>query len=377
MKHQSYGAVIVGGGFYGSVVARESRKYFRRVLVLEKEEDLMQRASYRNQARVHQGYHYPRSLLTSLRSRINFSRFVEEYEQAVVSDFAKYYAIGKTFSKVTATQFRVFCERIGAPLRPAPREVKALFDSRHIEDVFQVEEYAFDSVKLKRVIESQLAELDIEYETGAFVESVRPTGEYCRVAFTQGGEGEEIEAQYVFNCAYSLINGILWRSGLPIIPMKHEYAEMPLIEVPAALRDKGITIMDGPYFATMPFPSKGLHSLHHVRYTPHHWWVDTPGAGYLDARRYFETEHPESQYGHMIKDAARYIPSLERSRFVESLWEIKTVLPRSEVDDSRPILFHPVEGVANFICILGGKIDNIYDIQNYLGEFLVARGVAS
>jgi len=373
MKHHSYGAVIIGGGFYGCVVARELRRYFPRVLVLEKEQDLMQRASYRNQARVHQGYHYPRSILTSLRSRINFSRFVEEYAEAVVSNFEKYYAIGKTFSKVTATQFRLFCDRIGAPVSPAPREVKALFNPFHVEDVFTVREYAFDSTKLKRLVRSQLAETEVEYETGAFALRLDPSGKSCRVAFTLGGGVEEVEARYVFNCTYSLINGILWRSGLPIIPMKHELAEMALIQAPEMLRNKGITIMDGPFFATMPFPARALHSLHHVRYTPHHSWLDTPGRGYFDAHRYFESIRPESHYDHMIKDAVRYIPLLEGARFVESLWEIKTVLPSSEVDDSRPILFRPVEGVRNIICILGGKIDNIFDIQNYLGEFFETR----
>ena len=59
MRFDSYGAVIVGGGFYGCEVARELRRYFDRVLLLENEADLMHGASYNNQARVHQGYHYP------------------------------------------------------------------------------------------------------------------------------------------------------------------------------------------------------------------------------------------------------------------------------------------------------------------------------
>ena len=289
MQHQSYGAVIIGGGFYGCIVARQLRKYFPRVLIIEKEIDMMQRASYRNQARVHQGYHYPRSILTALRSRMNFSRFVEEYGEAVYSSFEQYYAIGKTFSKVTATQFRLFCDRIGAPVGPAPYKVKALFNSSNIADIFTVHEYAFDTVKLKCLIRSQLDDAGVEYQYGTFVKGLRPAGQACRITFEQGGEEGEIEARYVFNCTYSLINGILSRSGLPLIPMKHELVEMALIEVPEVLRDKGITIMDGPFYATMPFPARGLHSLHHVRYTPHHWWIDAQDKEYFDAQRYFES----------------------------------------------------------------------------------------
>jgi glycine/D-amino acid oxidase-like deaminating enzyme len=369
MRFDSYDAVIIGGGFYGCVVARELRKYLDRVLILEKEDGLLQRASYRNQARVHQGYHYPRSLLTSLRSRVNFARFVDEYPGAVVSDFQKYYAIARTHSKTTATQFRLFCDRIGAPLRPAPDEVKALFNPFHIEDVFSVQEYAFDAVKLRHLIESQLAEADVECQLAVFVQSLRRAGRLCRVVIERCGQVEEIETRYVFNCGYSLINGILSRSGLSLIPMKHELTELALVEVPEPLRDKGVTVMDGPFFSAMPFPARGLHSLSHVRYKPHQWWLDDRDKEYFDARRYFESVQLRSHYDHMIKDAVRYLPSLARSRHVDSIWEVKTILTRSEVDDSRPILFWQDEALPNLTCILGGKIDNIFDIQARISEY--------
>ncbi|ODT96388.1 MAG: amino acid oxidase [Planctomycetes bacterium SCN 63-9] len=376
MRFQTYDAVVIGGGFYGSVVGRELRRYFDRVLILEQEKDLMQRASYVNQARVHQGYHYPRSILTSLRSRLNFTRFVDEYGGAVVSEFEKYYAIARTFSKVNARQFKQFCDRIGAPVGPAPSRVKALLNPFHIEETFTVLEYAFNSAKLKDLIKAQLVANDVEFQLRSSLETARPAGRSLRLTVEHEGATDTIEARYVFNCSYSHINGVLWRSGLPLIPMKHEFAEMALIDVKEPLKGMGITIMDGPFFATMPFPDRNLHSLHHVRYTPHHSWLDTRDGGYLDARKHFASHRPASHYEHMIKDGIRYIPSLADARYVESLWEIKTVLPRSEVDDSRPILFRPVDDVPNIICILGGKIDNVFDIQSYIGEFLGAEGAA-
>lgn len=63
----------------------------------------------------------------------------------------------------------------------------------------------------------------------------------------------------------------------------------------------------------------------------------------------------------MVKDAARYIPILGECRYERSLWEVKTLLPRSETDDSRPILFRANHGIKGFHCIMGGKIDNVYD----------------
>jgi hypothetical protein len=74
----------------------------------------------------------------------------------------------------------------------------------------------------------------------------------------------------------------------------------------------------------------------------------------------------------MVRDAARYMPILEECLHVDSIWEVKTVLPQSEVDDSRPILFKKDQGIKNLTCILGGKIDNVYDIPDEL-QFLTSK----
>jgi hypothetical protein len=129
--------------------ALELSKYMKWVLLLEKESDLMQRASFVNRARIHDGYRYPRRILTTIRSRINFSRFVEEYRDSVFTKFDKYYAIGKLSSKTTAEQFRIFCNPIGAPIASVPKYVKEYFNSALIEDVFSVRECAFDVINLK------------------------------------------------------------------------------------------------------------------------------------------------------------------------------------------------------------------------------------
>src|SRR6476619_6406082 len=109
---ESFDAVVVGGGFYGARLALALRARYPRVLLVEREAELLSRASLINQARVHNGYHYPRSILTSLRSRLNYARFLGEYAECVDRSFPHYYAIGRGTSKVTAAQFVAFCGRI-------------------------------------------------------------------------------------------------------------------------------------------------------------------------------------------------------------------------------------------------------------------------
>src|SRR5207253_7634991 len=163
------GSVVVGGGFFGSAVALALRERGQRVTLVEREPDLLQRASALNQARVHGGYHYPRSILTGLRSRVNLPRFLADFPGCVDRSFRHYYAVARRHSHVTARQFATFCQRIGAPLSPAPDEVRAWFDPALVERVYEVEEHAFDADRLRAALRSRLQEagVDVQLSTRA------------------------------------------------------------------------------------------------------------------------------------------------------------------------------------------------------------------
>ena len=67
-------------------------------------------------------------------------------------------------------------------------------------------------------------------------------------------------------------------------------------------------------------------------------------------------------------DSARYLPLIRKCRYRDSLWEVKTLLPSSETDDSRPILFKMDYGLKGYHCVMGGKIDNVYDIITMIDQ---------
>jgi glycine/D-amino acid oxidase-like deaminating enzyme len=365
---ERWDALVIGGGFYGLYLAEALAARLPRVLVCERGPGLMARASYANQARVHNGYHYPRSVLTAVRSRANFPRFVDEFRPAVRSDFAKLYAVARRDSKVTAAQFAAAMRRIGAPIERAEPGERKLFDRALIEDVFRVTEFAFDSSELKRLMAERVRRAGVAVRLDTAVERVGPLpGGSVRVRLAD----DELHAGMVVSCGYANTNAVGAASGLPVVPLKHELTEMALVEVPPAVRGVGVTVMDGPFFSCMPFPPRGLHTLSHVRYTPHgHWYDGLPGEGYLPADEVFAASGRRTAFPHMARDAARYMPVLSGCEYRGSLWEVKTVLPRSEADDSRPILFRPDHGLPNYHVVLGGKIDNVYDVADELTKHL-------
>jgi glycine/D-amino acid oxidase-like deaminating enzyme len=362
-----YDALVIGGGFYGAAIAvyLARARGFGRVLLVEREAALLRRASYHNQARVHNGYHYPRSFTTAYRSRVNLPRFVRDWPDAVRSDFTKLYAIARRNSKVTARQFERFCREIGARLDPATPAQCALFQPRLVEAVYQVQEFAFDANRLAEWATRELAKSGVEVRTGTRARAVMraPQGLLHVALEYADGTQAQVHTAHVFNCTYSGLNQLGGDFPAVRAALKHELTEMALMRLPPELQGVGITVMDGPFFSLMPFPARDLHTLSHVRYTPHMHWQDRQGESpYIRLAGY----ERGSRGDRMVRDAGRYLPVLARAHQVDSLFEVKTILAKNEADDGRPILFERHAGLPGCYSVLGGKIDNIYDVLEKL-----------
>lgn len=348
-------AIVIGGGFYGCMVALHLHSRGIPVQIIEAGERVLARASYVNQARVHNGYHYPRSFHTAYRSRFNAPRFIKEFKPAVVDNFSHLYAIVRGRSKVTARQFSAFAKNIEAPLKPARKEIQQWFNPRLIEQIFEVEEFAFDAIILAEILLERLGEDKIPIHYGE-----KATGFSGGTVLT---DKREIPASLVFNCTYSELEEVLHE---PSLKLKHEITEIALVKVPPAFSQMGLTVMDGPFFSVMPFPAEDLHSFTHVRYTPHvSWKSGEKGDPYQQLHDYDKI----TRFPFMVRDAARFIPMLGGCEYVRSHFEVKTVMQTNEVDDGRPILFkkQPDQPIYS---ILGSKIDTIYDVLERIDTVL-------
>jgi glycine/D-amino acid oxidase-like deaminating enzyme len=249
------------------------------------------------------------------------------------------------------------------------------FDASRIESVFEVEEGAFDAARLAHRMASDLhaAGVQLAFETDA--ERVETVAGGALVSLRSHGEARTVSADLVLNCTYSRLNHLLADSNAAPIPAKHELTELALVEPPPEMHGAAVTVMDGPFFSMMPYPSRGrLFTLSHVRYTPHCQWHDTAGDAIADGDAVRATAR--SRFEHMIHDAQRYLPAMRNTRYVDSLYEIKTVLPRSEQDDSRPILLRRSERHPALLTVLGAKIDSVYDVEEALAAELALTTVA-
>ncbi len=368
--------IIIGAGLYGLYAALLCARRGEAVTVLEYDEAPFKRATYINQARVHMGYHYPRSYSTAIKSAGYFRRFNEDYGFCVHAKFDQVYATSAAFSWTNAEQFKEFCA--AARIRCDAVAPSKYFQSGMCDGAFLTEEYTYDAQILKQYFIEQLASLPrVRIVYGARVERLWRTERNWHV-LTQDGE---YRAPFVLNATYASANQVLKKvEGEQFEPfgIKYELCEIILCNAAAPLRDVGLTVMDGPFFSIMPFGKTGFHSLTSVTFTPHVTSYDAlPAFDCQKNSRGFCSPaalgncndcpaRPESAWPYMSSLARKYMRPEYGFSYCESLFSMKPILKASEIDDSRPTVIRAHTKGPTLISVLSGKINTVYDLDSIL-----------
>lgn len=365
--------IIIGGGIYGLYAADVSSQKGERVCVLEYDDEPFCRATYINQARVHNGYHYPRSYSTAVKSAHYFERFCQDFDFAINGSFSKIYATAAHYSWTNAQQFRDFCRRAGIPCESVPTE--RYFREGMCDGAFLTREYTFDAQLIKEHYLRQLRNRSgVSLLFGARLQQVSRSQSLWKLREQHAGE---LTTPYILNATYASTNQVSRLFGFSGFPIKYEIAEIILVKVSDALCDVGLTVMDGPFFSVMPFGKTGLHSLTSVTFTPHMTaYGELPDfpcqrQNLRCTQEQLENcntcgHRPESAYPYMSAMARKYLREEYHMEYVRSLFAIKPILKVSEIDDSRPTVIREDSREPYFASVLSGKINTIYDLDAIL-----------
>lgn len=379
MKHK-YDKVIIGAGLYGLYAANFCGEKGEKVLVLEYDKEPFSRATYINQARVHMGYHYPRSLTTAIKSAGYFKRFVKDFGFCIHDKFEQIYATSEKFSWTNAEQFIEFCR--AAKIRCDEVAVSRYFRPSMCDGAYLTEEYTYDAKILGAYFLEKLShKKNVEIRCNSRIGSIiRNDG----VFEIQMADGTAYETSFVLNATYASVNQILQKvKGVETesFQIKYELCEIILCEPSEQLRNTGITVMDGPFFSVMPFGKTGLHSLTSVTFTPHvtsyeclptfECQKNLPADRFVCSRESLGNcsicpHKPDTAWPYMSKLADKYMKDEYGFNYKGSLFSMKPILKSSEVDDSRPTAIKVLCEKPTFISVLSGKINTVYDLDEYL-----------
>ena len=374
MSVEDFDIIIFGGGLYGLYSAHLCGKAGKRVLVLECDDAPFKRATYINQARVHQGYHYPRSLATAEKSAGYFRRFNEDYGFAINREFEQIYATSSEYSWTSASEFERFCKAAGIPCVPLVPE--RYFKNNLCDGAFLTREYTYDAHILRDYFLNQIADLkNVDLRCNIRIKNIEKLHGSFEICLN---DGNTVKTPYLLNVTYASTNQISKALGFDTFQIKYELCEIILCKTNEALHDKGFTVMDGPFFSIMPFGSTGLHSLTAVTFTPHTTsYDDVPTFLCQEKSRGFcNREHlgncndcpaqPTSAFPYMASLARKYLKDDFAFTYEKSLFSMKPILMASEIDDSRPTVIRKLSDKPTYVSVLSGKINTVYDLNEVL-----------
>lgn len=367
--------IIIGAGLYGLYSALFCAKRGQRVIVLECDLTAFGRATYVNQARVHQGYHYPRSISTAMKSAGYFERFNKDYAFCINKEFEQIYATSSKYSWSDGKQFKEFCKAANIPceeLYPGNYFKEGMCDG-----VFRTREYTYDAMILKNYLLDEISKfssmVEIKYEV-----NITNINKDIDAYIINTKEGISYKSAFVLNATYAGTNQILDMVGFDKFGIKYELCEIILCNVNEKLKNIGFTVMDGPFFSIMPFGKTGYHSLTSVTFTPHTTsYEEVPTFACQDKSKNFcSTAHlgncndclgkPTSAFPYMANLARKYMLDEYVFKYEKSLFSMKPILKSSEIDDSRPTVIRKYSENPTFVGVLSGKINTVYDLDEVL-----------
>jgi glycine/D-amino acid oxidase-like deaminating enzyme len=372
-----YDRIIIGAGLYGLYAADFCAGRGDSCLVLEYDSEAFKRATYINQARVHMGYHYPRSLSTAVKSAGYFNRFNEDFGFCVLTSFDQIYATSANFSWTSAAQFQKFCHDAGIRCDEVP--VNRYFKQGVCDGAFLTEEYTYDAHILRNwYLERLDSKKAVTIQYNARVKKIVRQQDVYQIYME---DGTVYESRFVLNATYASCNQLLGKCEAfqdEAFGIKYELCEIILCDVDEKLMNTGLTVMDGPFFSIMPFGKTGRHSLTAVTFTPHMTSYDkTPkfecqkrSEGYCTAEQLGNCNDcpakPQSAWDYMSGLARKYMRDELKFEYQESLFSMKPILKVSEVDDSRPTVIKIHSSEPYFVSVLSGKINTVYDLDEIL-----------
>lgn len=372
----NYDKIIIGAGLYGLYSAYYCASKGQNVLVLEHDSAPFKRATYINQARVHQGYHYPRSISTALKSAGYFERFNKDYGFCINREFEKVYATSSEYSWSNAKQFKEFCKASNIPCEEL--SPTRFFNKGMCDGAFLTREYTYDAFILRDYFVDKLAEYsNVKIKYSARIKEIEKLDDKYVIKLE---DGEDAASKFILNATYASTNQVLSKLGYESFKIKYELCEIILCDVNEKLNQYGITVMDGPFFSIMPFGCTGLHSLTSVTFTPHTTsYDDVPtfkcqeeSNGFCSPSQLGNCNDciakPVSAFPYMANLARKYLREDYGFEYKQSLFSMKPILMSSEIDDSRPTVVRVHSKGPTFVSVLSGKINTVYDLDEVLDD---------
>ena len=236
---------VIGTGWYGCYISEYLLDNYSNIdiTILEKNNDLFTGSSYKNQNRLHLGYHYPRCPITREKCKKNYNKFLNKYTELVKHVDKNYYCISKNNSNISFNNY--------IKLYNDYEVVHNNFLNNIDGHILNTNEGFIDFKKTKKYFKKKFHNR-IKIKYNYYVKTIKNKDGVVRI-------NNELEFSKVFNCTYNqyqIESPIIYEKCLTLLYKKIE-------EVPFDC----LTIMDGN-FSSIYLYYDNIYTLTNVTYTP-------------------------------------------------------------------------------------------------------------
>ncbi len=346
---------IVGAGIFGTTLALIlSKKKNIKIDVYERNKDILNETSLKNQQRFHLGYHYPRSKKTVLEIKESSLDFCKFYGKKVFENTKNIYAISKIQSKIN---FNQYCKKLRSYGLKINIKKFGIF-SNLIENSIITEEKILNYFKIKKIIKKKiLKSKNINLKLNKKI-SKKILKNYDKVVL----------------CAYSNNNLLLTKLGVNKIILKkkrYELIEKILVKLPNELKKTSLVILDGNFLNFDPFLGTNYHLLSVVKEAKIEINKGKFPNFFKFEKKYlkhsFVKNSKNTNFNNFIKSGKKFVPLLSKAKYIKSLYAIRCVDISSNNQNRNTI----IKCYGNkIISIFSGKWNNCVTVSNKLKDMI-------
>ncbi|MAU58520.1 MAG: hypothetical protein CMC33_02535 [Flavobacteriaceae bacterium] len=343
---------IIGAGFFGLSIAsmlEKNKKFNANIEIFDSSDEPFSGASFNNQCRVHQGFHYPRSAFTIYQSIIGFDQFISEFADAV-SPVSKNWYLIRDDGLVNKSEYLAVMDAFSMEYAIHDNPPAYIKNKSRYELSILTNEYSVNLKKLKKIVLSQIKSkihlkqkvVEINAEEGLFKTNNNTFGPF----------------DLIINCTYNNTNLGL---GSNALDLKYELAALVYGNTNLE-NNEAITIMDGPFVSVYP-AGNNRHTLSSVLHTPFKKYdnYEIFNQNYINRIKIAEKNDVANKIIEHVKDYINIDIDYEK------IWISGKTKIKSDKGDSREVLIRHNKRVMS---VLGGKLDAIYQTNQKVLEYI-------
>lgn len=252
---------IVGAGLFGLSIAEKLAKLNVDIDIYEKNRKILLGASGNNLNRIHQGFHYPRSISTIKQCINNYKNFIKKYKYFCQTKIKSYYLIANEKSKTNLQNFVNIANKL-----PFFSKIVSLDDfplsTSHIEGGILTNEGVYDWSKMKKYFMGVLKfkNINIFYKT-----NILKILKNSNLVYERNDEiFKSQKYDFIIDCSY--FNENAFKKNLKIPIKKKIYQKTLILEVFLKnVPQLGVAIMDGNFVSFLPKGSSKKFLIYDVK----------------------------------------------------------------------------------------------------------------